>query len=521
MTEISISPFNNTLSEKKISNTLPATPQVRNRAKIAGVILALIAFIGTVSYVGFMKQSLRLDESQSLWQSSHSPGMVLRIIAGDVHVPLYGLLLHFWQLEFGNGVTAARLLSLIFYMATIPATYLLARKIFNWGTSIFATILIATSPFLNWYGNETRMYSMLTFVTVINQLFFIQILQHTGSTQSSREGNVLHWIGYCASALIGMYTHYFFAFVLVSQALFFFAQKKQFPANTFRKLVIVAVIVLLAFAPWLWFVKHLGLAANTQPHLTQPTSIDLFNTFSQFLFGFQDDHLNTILVSLWPLTILFGFLALRKNKKVPPEVMYFFTSAFIPILGAFFLSIFIKPFYLSRYLILAAPSLYLFIAWILSVYPKRLQLSFQVILISFMIAMLGVQVVNAATPVKENYRQATDYLNNHATSNDIIIISSPFTIYPIEYYYTGPAAITTLPIWNNFVSGAIPNFSPEKLPSEIDKIKTDHEVLYLALSYDQGYEQEIKNYFDTHFQKISEEHFSKDLNLYVYKVGQQ
>lgn len=42
--------------------------------------------------------------------------------------------------------------------------------------------------------------------------------------------------------------------------------------------------------------------------------------------------------------------------------------------------------------------------------------------------------------------------------------------------------------------------------------------VYLLLSYDQGYEKNIKDYFDSHFQQISSQQFSHDLNLYVYRL---
>ncbi|MDE1924804.1 MAG: hypothetical protein KGH79_01315 [Patescibacteria group bacterium] len=42
--------------------------------------------------------------------------------------------------------------------------------------------------------------------------------------------------------------------------------------------------------------------------------------------------------------------------------------------------------------------------------------------------------------------------------------------------------------------------------------------MYVLLSYDQGYEKNIKDYFDAHYQQILSINFSQDLNLYEYRL---
>ena len=95
------------------------------------IISGLIVFVVAMSMLIFSHQSLRLDESQSLWQTSHTPTKILNIIAQDVHVPLYHFILHFWQLFFGNSVITGRVLSLIFFALSIPAVYFVGKRTFN------------------------------------------------------------------------------------------------------------------------------------------------------------------------------------------------------------------------------------------------------------------------------------------------------------------------------------------------------------------------------------------------------
>lgn len=470
---------------------------------MVGVVLFSVFFLSG--------QSLRLDEAQSLWQSSHTPAGILKVVASDVHVPLHHFLLHFWQEWFGNSVPLARDLSLIFFVLTIPAIYLLGNLSFSRSVSLFATIMVAVSPFLNWYGSEIRMYSLLTLLTILNQYFFILLFKQ-------RPVKKVTWWGYGITAFLGTFTHYFFALVLLVEAFFYLTHRRIFPPDAFKKFIIAAAVILVAFGPWFYYVHSLSALGNSQPNLSPPTSVNLFNSFSQFVFGFQDDHINTLLVSLWPLSVLLAFLALRKRTYLQPDTQYFLMAAIIPVVAAFCISVFFIPLFVTRYLIVTVPSLYLFLGWVISTYPRIIRTPLKVIIVSAMCLLLVQQAWSASTPVKENFREATVYLNANAGPRDVIAVSAPFTIYPVIYYYNGPAMITTLPIWDRFVVGSIPPFDPATFPAQVEQIKGDHQNLWLLLSYDQGYQEDLRLYFDTHYQRLAEFDFSPGLSLYEYKL---
>jgi hypothetical protein len=142
-----------------------------------------------------------------------------------------------------------------------------------------------------------------------------------------------------------------------------------------------------------------------------PTSVDFFSTFSQFVFGFQSDHLNTVVLSLWPITILLGFFALRKTKALGPETQYFMVTVLLSSVLAFFVSV-IQPVFVSRYLIFTVPSLYLLLASLLDTYPPRAATIAKWAVVLLMLAALGLEMFSA-NPGKENYREAAVYLNSH------------------------------------------------------------------------------------------------------------
>lgn len=482
------------------------------RAAAFGLLLLMIGFAVYFSLNVFGVNSLRLDEAQSLFQTNRDVAGMLHLVAQDVHVPLYHVLLHFWLLIFGQDILTARLLSLMFFVGTIVMTYVLARYAFGRRhLALFAALLVTISPFMNWYGSEARMYTMLAFVTTLHAYLFLKVM---------REGGVTRWIVWTIVAAIGLYTHYFFAFVLLSELIALVMLRKHFASPApLRSIIISGAVAGLSLLPWVWYVYSLGFASNTQPALTQPSSGDLFDTYAQFIFGFQTSAINTMIISLWPIAVLLGFFALQRgNKKIPHEMTLFVSLATLPVLLAFIISVTIRPFYLSRYLIVSLPPLLIFIAWLLTRYQRKVAIAVGSLLVVIIGVLFTIQVMNPNTPVKEDYREAVQYLTTKARATDVIVLSAPFTIYPVEYYYKGEASLTTQPIWDRFSEGSVPGYDKNTVDEQTKQNVGDYRNAWLVLSYDQGYNKELKEYYDGHFEKVSERRFSPGLVVYEYKI---
>ncbi len=469
---------------------------------------ALLVLLLSVFF--FSEQSLRLDEAQSLWQTSHTFTGMLKVIGEDVHVPLYHSVLHFWQIIFGNGVATARFLSLLFFLLVLPAMYLLGKALYGPREGVLGAFLVSISPFLNWYGNEIRMYSLFTLLSILSQYFFVRLFKDEESSGL--------WFGYAAVTVLGLYTHYFFGLVILAQILFFVSHRTIFPARAVGRFVAVGVIAALSFAPWIAWVTALGGAATERPLLATPTTANVFNSFSQFFFGFQGDHINSLILALWPLAVLLAFLSLQRGVVLSSETKYVLFSVLVPILAAFAASFVFQPIYLTRYLILAVPPLYFLLITMTASYPKFFSWLLRGAIVLLMMGALSAEIVSATIPVKENYEGVTSFLETHAKPQDVVVISAPFTIYPIEYYYRGSAALTTLPNWDRSKKGGIPGYSEADMPKEVKALSVGHEVAWVVLSYDQGYESELKSYFDNHYTRLYQGEFSPGLTVQAYRL---
>lgn len=473
------------------------------------ILALLMAGTALLSWAVLQHQSLRLDEAQSLWQTSHSFRRILHIVSEDVHVPFYHLLLGLWQRTVGSSVYSGRILSLTFFVASIPAMYLLGKTAYTRSIGLFAAGLVALSPFLNWYGSEIRMYSLLTLVTILHQYAFVTFTQpHTMPKR---------WLFFLTS-IIGLGTHYFFGLILLVEAGAAVWYWKQFDRTTRRALGGTAAALAALALPWIWYVLRNGGGSNTAPVLTAPTLISVYNALAQFLFGYQEDHINTLLIALWPLATLLAFIALQHRGRSRATTWYILACACIPFACAFIVSIALKPVFVTRYLIVTTPAVYLLLAALLWTYPRALRRIGATLLVLIMAGTLAHQTYSRTTPAKEEYAGAAQYLEQHAHAQDAALVTAPFTIYPLEYYYRGAAKLGTIPDWDRSVFGPIPTFSVEGLEAQLNTLKKDHRNVWVVMSYDQGYAEQIRSYLDEHFPRIATEQFSAGLALYGYAL---
>lgn len=486
------------------------------------LVIVFVIISLAISFYTLTRQSIRLDEAQSLWVAAKTIPGILAYISMDVHVPLYELILHSWLQIFGINIIWARILSYIFFIASLPVLYFVSRQATSKTIALLTVMLYSLSPFIVWYSFEARMYTLFTLVTCISHYFFLKIIKTNG-----QRGEV----GYFFSTLLGLFTHYFFTLLILSQIvyLFIWIQDKKSeqwvifeeykPKELLKNIFIPLFLAGLFFVPWgIYFIIQ-GAAAATQPLIPPSSVYNLLQTVINFLFGFQSATVQTLLIALWPLSVIPIFFIFSKRKAEIPfnNIKYFIVVTLFPIILVFVIS-FIKPVFLIRYLIFTAPSFFIIFSWILFQLSRQISQALLVLFAFIMLGFLFFQNASNATPVKEDYRGAANYISKKASAGDVIAISSPFTIYPFEYYYKGQAVIETIPFWDVYKSGRISKFSTERLKTQINNYSKNYNNVYIILSYDQGYEKKIINYMDTHYQRLDLKVFSPGLSLREYKL---
>jgi Dolichyl-phosphate-mannose-protein mannosyltransferase len=515
-------------------------------------ILGLMVFVAALSYFFMLPQSLRLDESQSIWQANRPFRELLEVCARDVHLPLYNILLHFWIQAFGNNIFTNRILSLLFLLISIPMAFVLGRQTTKKPeVGIYLATIFGISPFMIWFGSELRMYSMFVFFSLCAHYFFVKIYE------SYRPSN-LTWILYFLVLMLGVYTHYFFILFIFSQFVFFILNLRSFPKSSIARIGFIIVLLGSSIAPWIWYVRYINSAGSQTPLLTKPSTVDLFNVYSNQFFGFQVDSINSLILGMWPLVGVLCLYFLQKkivhnvellhheervsgrlgedyskssihefegsnyivgsrviNRIFPKKYLYYGIMTFLPTLILYSVSLFYRPIFLSRYLIMCLFPVYFLLTSLIFSYRSFVSTLIKITLVLTIGLGLFSQINNPSIITKENYRETINYIISQSDESDIVAISAPFTIYPFKYYYNGRSKLETIPKWD--LTTGIPAFDQPTLEAQLTDYESKYKRIYVVLSYDQGYEKKIKETLDAKFTLTSQKMFSTRLNLYVYE----
>ncbi|RME44617.1 MAG: hypothetical protein D6791_12770, partial [Chloroflexi bacterium] len=148
-------------------------------------------------------QSLWWDEGFSLNLAGQNFWAIVR---GDFHPPLYHLLLAGWIRLAGTSEFAARYFSVACGTLLIPVAYRLGRRLFDATTGQLAALLVASSPVLLWYSQETRMYILVALIYLTLIWLFHRLTDPAAPPAPPRL-----WIAFAIVELAGLYTHYFVA----------------------------------------------------------------------------------------------------------------------------------------------------------------------------------------------------------------------------------------------------------------------------------------------------------------------
>jgi mannosyltransferase len=220
-----------------------------------------------------------IDEGLSVGIASHDfldiPG-VLRL---DGSPPLFYMALHVWMSIFGDGQATTHAMSLGFALAAVPLAFFGAQSLFGRRAAIIAATLAATNPFLTYYAQETRMYSLVSLEALLVAIALTQVFVFR------RRG----WIPPLWLSLTAvMYTHNWGLFLAVGSVVALAPVWRATAAADRRPLVRDAVLtyglVGLAYLPWV--PTLLSQAAHTgAPWSLTPTLTSVINALTNILGG--------------------------------------------------------------------------------------------------------------------------------------------------------------------------------------------------------------------------------------------
>ncbi|HZQ28950.1 MAG TPA: glycosyltransferase family 39 protein, partial [Acidimicrobiales bacterium] len=245
------------------STTLPrwVTP-----AAVAVVLLGVAMRVWTPS-------AMWLDEALTVNIAKLPLAKLPGALRHDGAPPLYYGLLHVWMRVFGTSDFAARALSSVLAVGSLPLVWLVGRRLAGPRAANLTLLLVAVSPFAVRYATEARMYTLVIFLVLLGILAFERALDDL------RRPGPLVAVGVLAGLLV--LTHYWALFLTVAAAAAMLA-RRAWPI-----VIAIAVGTVVFFLPWapvfLYQSQHTG-----TPWAAAPGLREVFSAVVNFAGGNND-----------------------------------------------------------------------------------------------------------------------------------------------------------------------------------------------------------------------------------------
>ncbi|WP_099068709.1 glycosyltransferase family 39 protein [Nostoc linckia] len=169
------------------------------------------------------------------------------IVIEDAHIlPLHVLLTRFWVNLFGNSIAVTRSFSAFISLLTFPCIYWLCQELFRSSlTGWIAMALVAVSPAHVIYAQEARAYSLWIVVILISSAALLRAM---------RLKTKVSWCIYAATLSLSFYSHIFFGFIAVAQAIYVAIIERFRLSKTSISYLLASFVGFITFVPWIWII---------------------------------------------------------------------------------------------------------------------------------------------------------------------------------------------------------------------------------------------------------------------------
>ncbi len=210
----------------------------------AGLLFLIFSILNLTSSIWF-------DEAYSSYLIRGDFSQIWEMTAQDVHPPFYYFALKMWSSIFGTSDVALRFMSIFFGLIAIIFIFQAMKKWFGIRPACLATIFAAISPMFIRYGQEMRMYTMVLAIVAI-ATYVLSLALEKGTDKRG----IKFWFLYAVLISIGMWTHYFSAFMWIAHVMVvivhFGGFKKIFKNKKVIKLLVLTYgFAILTYIPWI------------------------------------------------------------------------------------------------------------------------------------------------------------------------------------------------------------------------------------------------------------------------------
>lgn len=382
----------------------------------------------------FFVQNLWRDEAFSYLLANRSIIDIIVLSAKDFTPPLYYLLLHAWMALFGSSEISMRSISVLFFVGTAYYVYDILTEICSVDKkkAFFYLLLVFFNPLLTYYAFEARAYAMVAFFATASMYAFFVKKKRL----------------YLIMTTLGLYTHYFMAFVLLAQGLFTLIKYRDIKRDILNIFTDIKQIILpfLLWIPWLIYMISQRSADTQSFWISVPEKIDIWYMFSVLYSGYEKTFgwdvikstsgYTTLIINMTLFINVFLIIGsayvLLKTKKSKLIASYFALWGLLPSVIVFSMSFFFTPLYIPRYLIIAVPGLIIYIIYLLESLPSRTRYITLAVLfiLTFQYQQFSVKY-RGKTNIKKMYTEIKEITH----PEDVIYVRDVLDFHLAQYYF--------------------------------------------------------------------------------------
>lgn len=199
------------------------------------------------------------DEAFSVLIVSSDIWNVALAAVKDTFPPLHHYVLAVLMLAVGWSEFSVRFASLLAGVLAIPLTYQVGRLCVDRRAGLWAALVMALSPFMVYFSQETRAYSWLVLTTLLSVYTFVRVV--LSLTEQGHAG-VRQWAWFSVASAAMLYTHFLSLWILVVEGLYFlwFWSKHR---RGFRAWIGAHIGIGILFLPWVLLILGVGVEGST------------------------------------------------------------------------------------------------------------------------------------------------------------------------------------------------------------------------------------------------------------------
>jgi uncharacterized membrane protein len=370
-----------------------------------------------------LNKSIWFDEAYSAYLARLDYSDIVAVTARDLHPPLYYILLKAWSGVFGHSIVAMRLLSTAFGVVTIAFIHRLIKTMAGIRASALAALAISIMPLFVYYGQEMRMYTMMTAIVFAASYVLVVAVERA---------TLPWWTLYGALVALGMWTHYFVVFVWIAHLCWLVWRYRREVLN--RSTVIAYATALLLFAPWLPTVVRRFFFSEVENSWVPPLSLSQIVDFVGSVFFARQMTRSPITVAMAAVIVVVGYYVVR-NWKSLKNLELVVLMAVVPVLALLALSVF-RPEFVERYLLPSAVSAVIVSVLSLRELPVK-QLAASCLVLALCFGAFAFRAVTGQRADGDMAQFARDIAAASGSSEEVILSRVYRAYYDLSFYDTG------------------------------------------------------------------------------------